>query len=503
MKPSYLWLSLIIITVAAFFNSIQHPFVHDDIVFIAQNPQIHRLDNIADIFFPLPSVHPTGVNAYYRPVLEVVYRLEYALFGLNPYGFHLVNLCLHIANGLLLFGLLQRLGLAVSLAWLVSVFFLIHPVQTEAVACVAGISNLLMAFLILLAMHAYWRGWFIVSVLLLWVALLTKEQAVMFAVLVMFLDIYRQQNRGQRPILRWGILAGVTAASLVWRGVVTGTSLIRDILQSPGELILRIKAIAPVLLTDLRLIIWPNDLHYYRSHDILQPYLTSWFILAALGVILVLIYRRVEAMRGAIILGGGWFFITILPLLNIVPLINEYSLILTAEHFLYLPIVGVLIIIAAAIGQIENGGQRPIFQVMVIVLIALCLCITIRQNTQWRDEITLFKRTVQFEPNFARGHLLLAKAYYFSNRMDEAQAHFAHAFRIMTSYAKKVRDPQAKGFYLGFMKGILFDWAHTFEAKGQWQAALDKYDQAIAIDGQDPILRQNALFCRQQLQRLP
>ncbi len=499
MRPSYFWLSLIILTVAAFLNSIWHPFVHDDIVFIAQNPQINRLDNIADIFLPPPSAHPAGINAYYRPVLELVYRLEYVLFGLNAYGFHLVNLCLHAANGLLLFGLLQRLGLTRAMAWVVSVFFLIHPVQTEAVACVAGISNLLMAFFVLLTLHAYLRGWFLVSVLLLWGALLTKEQAVMVPVLIIFLDLYK--NRGQRPILRWSILAGVVLASLLWRGMVTGTSLIADILQSPGELILRLKAIAPVLLTDLRLIIWPADLHYYRSHDILQPYLSAWFLLLALALTLILIYRRMEAMRGAIFLGVGWFVITILPLLNVVPLINEYSLILTAEHFLYLPIIGALVVIAMMM-SLGNGGQRPILKIVLIVLVVVCLSLTIRQNTQWRDEITLFQRTVQFEPNFARGHLLLAKAYYFNNRMDRAQQHFARAFAIMESYAKKVKDSQAKGFYLGFMKGILFDWAHTFEARGQWDRALVKYNQAIAIDPQDPVLRNNALFCLQQISRL-
>jgi hypothetical protein len=100
------WLLLAYIGLIGFVNAIPHPFVHDDIVFIVQNPQINRLDNLSDIFLPQYSGRSQGINAYYRPILEIIYRLEYRLFGFNAPGFHLVNVLVHIANGLLLFGLL-------------------------------------------------------------------------------------------------------------------------------------------------------------------------------------------------------------------------------------------------------------------------------------------------------------------------------------------------------------------------------------------------------------
>ena len=72
-----------------------------------------------------------GLNTYYRPVLEALYRFEYHLFGPHPFGFHFFNVLVHIVNGLLLFGLLKRLGLREAAAWVIACIFLIHPVQKQ------------------------------------------------------------------------------------------------------------------------------------------------------------------------------------------------------------------------------------------------------------------------------------------------------------------------------------------------------------------------------------
>ena len=73
--------------------------------------------------------------------------------------------------------------------------------------------------------------------------------------------------------------------------------------------------------------------------------------------------------------------------------------------------------------------------------------------------MALFERMLRFEPEFGRGHLLLAKAYYFKGRPDLAEGHFEKAFMIMSAYAKKAANPTAKNFYLKIIKDILFDWA--------------------------------------------
>jgi hypothetical protein len=455
MRKAYL--ALVFFGLLAFFNAIRHPFVHDDVVFILENQQITRLDQW-DKAFAIPAA-TGGINTYYRPVLEILYRFEYHLFGPHPYGFHFFNCLVHIINGLLVFSLLQRLGLAPAVAWVVSLLFLIHPVQTEAVSCISGISNLWMALGILLGLHAYLNRWYLASLLCLVIACLSKEQAVMFLPLIIIIDI----SRGKNNFRWWAAVLLTILVFLYVRGSVTGASLVRDIMFSPGELYLRLAAIPRVLGMDLRLIFFPFDLHYYRSTDILQANTMAWG-LALLSIIgLYFIFHRYAQTRSTLILGGGWFLAALFPVLNIAPLINEYSYILTAEHFLYLPMIGILIMAVSAADHFSEGLKKT----AIVVGVSSCLLLTWHQNTFWANETVLFERMMRFEPDFGRGHLLLANAYFSSGRLQEASGHFAKAFAIMSSYAKKASNKMAKNFYLGFMKEILINWARCENAMGR------------------------------------
>ena len=477
-------LALIFFGLLAFFNAICHPFVHDDVIFIIKNPHIADLGGWLNVF-KVPAASG-GINTYYRPVLEIIYRLEYHFFGPHPSWFHLFNIIVHIVNGLLLFGLLQKLGCPKHVAWIVALLFLIHPVQTEAVSCISGISNLWMTLGVLFALHAYLNRWYTASFLCFVMAFLSKEQAVMFVPLVMIIDYYRgEKNFG--PWLFWTAAAGI----LLWlRQSVTSVSLLKDIMISPGELYLRLACIPRVIGMDLRLIFCPYDLHYYRSTDILQPNSIAWglALMTILGIIYI--FRRWPQVRPILILGLGWFLAALFPVLNIAPLINEYSFILTSEHFLYLPIAGILILAVVAADHFLKNSRA----LLLGFIVSSCFLLTWHQNTFWRSETALFERMLRFEPDFGRGHLLLAKAYYFKGRPDRAEEHFAKALMIMTTYAKKASNPTAEKFYLGFEKEILFDWAQNDSAMGQWTKALDKYKRATAIDGRDASLYNNIAY---------
>lgn len=477
-------LALFFFGLLAFFNAIRHPFVHDDVVFILNNPHITDLNHWYQAF-KVPAASG-GINTYYRPVLEILYRLEYRFFGPHPFGYHLFNVIVHIINGLLLFGLMQRLGLREAVAWVIACIFLIHPVQTEAVSCIAGISNLWMALGVLLALHAYLNQWYTATLLCFAMAFLSKEQGILFVPLVMVIDYYR----GAKNFRSWFFL-GAAALFLLWlRHSVTGASLFKDITASPGELYLRLAAIPRDVGMYLRLIFCPYDLHYYRSTDILQQQFGSWVLaLVSLLGIFYLIQRNPK-VRPTMVLGFGWFLAALFPVLNITSLINEYSFILTSEHFLYLPIVGILIVTVCAADHFLKHFRKPLLG----IVISGCLLLTWYQNTFWESEISLFERMLLFEPDFGRGHLLLAKAYYFNGRPQDADGHFAKAFTIMSSYVKKASNLTAEKYYLGIEKEILFDWAQNECALGHWNQALDKLKQGVAIDGRDASLYNNMAF---------
>jgi len=152
-----IFLILTLFGLLAYTNAINHPFVHDDVVFIQQNPHIAKLD--LGNFFIQPAVADqdfSSINQYYRPLLELVNKILYRIVHLNPHGFHFFNVLLHIVNSFLVFSVIRIItGGTKGIALVIAMFFLLHPVQSEAVACIAGISNLVFAFFCLTSFYAY------------------------------------------------------------------------------------------------------------------------------------------------------------------------------------------------------------------------------------------------------------------------------------------------------------------------------------------------------------
>ena len=96
---------------AAYANVLSYPFVHDDIVFIKENPDITKIKDFSSFINPAASLRNNLgiVNFYYRPVLELYYRAAYQLFRFNAWGYHLTNILIHVANAVLIFVLLSKL----------------------------------------------------------------------------------------------------------------------------------------------------------------------------------------------------------------------------------------------------------------------------------------------------------------------------------------------------------------------------------------------------------
>ncbi len=453
-----LWLSLLLAAIgcAVYANAVVHPFVHDDIVFIVQNPSIGRVDDMANVFLHHTPSAIAGANAYYRPILEVIYRLEYRLFGLNPHAYHAMNVLLHAINGVLVFFLLSRLRLARGMAWVVAALFLLHPVQSESVACVAGISNIAAAFFVLVCLNCYVRGrplWALAAFIL---ALFTKESTLVLPLCVMAVDGFMNPGPWRRRLARAAPFLTAAFLFLLFRQHLTGANLSAAIFASRGELYLRVLAIPRTLLTYLKILIWPNDLHYYRNTDILASSTLAFLLCGILLAAAVWFFQRLDQGRTKnVLLGLAWFFIFLLPMLNVLPLVNEYSFIMTAEHFLYLPMLGLMM---AAVVIASQWGMGPLTQRCVIALIlGICAVITVGQNRFWRNEVALFERMARYEPRFGRGHLLLAKAYYANHQEGLAQEHYLKALRIMQDYEGKAKTATSRRFYQGYIQEILAD----------------------------------------------
>ena len=507
----------LILGVVGFFlysPSLKFPFVHDDIVFIVQNPQIARWDNLAEVFTAASqSHHDTSIiNSYYRPLLEVYYRLGYFLFGLNAGGFHFVNIILHIFNAILIVRFLPRIGMGQTESFLAGLLFLIHPVQTQAVVCISGISNLLMAFFCLSALQcglsfkgsqSRIRRWiFFAAFLFSYVAaLLSKEQAIILPLLVLTLGCFGRReiqaqaktNKILTPILATSFI--VSAVFLFWRSMIAGSQT-TGILDYPHELKLRLLAVPQALLTYLKILFWPVDLHYYRALNILSPWAIYAIVLAALlSAVFIFIKNLPREERRHFYLGIAWFLAALLPVLNIVPLIIEYSYISLAEHFLYFSSVGIFIVLLTVarslLARYFNERYELIAMSLTVFVFFWFCAVTLEQQSFWRGEIPLFQRALQFEPQLGRVHVLLGKAYFFEKRFDEAVVELSRAQRLFENYYSKAGDSPAKDFYRGFLKGVCFDLANVYSAAGNFPLALVNYQKAGELDPRDSVILNN------------
>jgi len=495
-----------------YFNAIFHPFIHDDVVFILKNPQINNLSLKSVFSYSVDNQANPLINQYFRPILELLYRLQFKVFGTQPFLYHFFNIIVHLANSLLLYLLLQKIFLENRIANLaIALIFLVHPIQSEAVATISGISNLVFTLFFLLSFLFFVNSGklsglkritrYFISLIFFVLALLSKEQAIVMPFVFL---LYLLVNKKEKQKVRYKLfgLAGYFLVAFIYflaRKILFGFSL-SGIFLFKEELFLRLLSIPRTLLTFMRLVILPYDLHYYRSTDILKPYF--WPMIILLGIIAIMIFAVKAASRPTrpkLLFGLGWFVVTILPVLNIVPLINEYSFVLTAEHFMYLPVIGLLIFIAFLIQEALFAVDRNKaikYSILTIVIISLLsIVITVENNSYWQDETFLFQKTLKYEKNFGRVRILLAKAYYRKKMYGEAITEYQKSLAIFNEYLEKAKGTKAEKFYLDFIVEIFSDMGTCYRETGDYEKAIGFYTQAILINPKNAATHNNIAVC--------
>ncbi|MBN1870197.1 MAG: tetratricopeptide repeat protein [Candidatus Omnitrophica bacterium] len=507
LQPAHIILILAALGMLSYANAVFHPFVHDDVVFLEKNPNLANLD-LEEIFSPAsdPDNKLSLINKYYRPVLELVNRLLFRIIGINPHGFHFFNILLHILNSFLVYLVIRFVIGLNGLSLAAAILFLLHPVQNEAVACISGISNLVFAFLCLMSFYAYLisahsaegkKRVFLygTSLMFFLMALLAKEQAVVLPLLIIVHELCFLSGFFGKAFKKYWLPIGgfllVLAGYFLLRKMLFGFTLLRPA-DNQGELWMRVLAIPRSLLIYLGLIFFPHDLHYYRSQDILLPFLNPFLVMLLVAcVILFLIIRTPRPHKTWMTFGMAWFMISLAPVLNIVPLINEFSKIFTAEHFLYFPLMGMLFFVMGAgiywLGQ-KAKISYPVGFLAFGAICAIFIGMNMKQNAYWRGEIPLFERTLQFQKDFGRVRFLLAKAYEKEGRHEEAVLEDRKALAIMKGYEQKVQKEEVKEFYRGFIKGIHYHLGYCLDILGKNGEALAEFKKALELEADNGVV---------------
>ena len=448
-------LALLLLAGLVYFNAISHPFVYDDLGLVLKNQQVRSLDNIPEMI----GFSEEGFSFKTRWTRSVSYALEFAAVGAEPALYHVTNIALHGLIGLLVFLLISRVSRSRLLGWWSAALFVVHPINTEVVAHVAGRRGLLAAFFSLAALlllerytskGGIWR--LVLASVSIYLGVFSKELAIMTPVVFVLVDFYarfsqpEETGKPQLSLLEvarrhlwdrrmlYGFLAVLTvclgSAVLFFSGDVS-------LEGSPSIYATRGQSIGPldragILGVALRLLILPVGQSVDYSYDAfgltqpgLQPELLidMSVLLAALGFFVWGLVRRNWAG-----FAGAWFVLFYLPHLGIIPWHEVF-----AERFLYLSSIGVFVGLAAAGIHAARQWSRPVAVMGAVVLVALGAA-TVARNQVWSSSMALWEDAVKSRPGAARANKAVGDAYLADTRPDLALEHYERAVEILPTY---------------------------------------------------------------------
>ena len=406
-------------------NSLPNDFVFDDGPIVSSNPVIRTISPIQ--FLKSPYWTKQQYAGIYRPFVVFSLSVDYAIWKRWAPGFRLTNLAVHAINGVLVFSLYQSIAGAGIVPLIAMIIYLVHPVHTEAVTTIVGRSELFAACFLLAAWLLFRQGrtgWAALAFLL---ALLSKENAIVLPAILLLTS-----PRGRRWI-RLLPMIFVALAYLAMRYSVLGGLGIPVSAQYMGGRLTyfeRLLTSGRVFIQYLILIFYPLNLAGdYDYNAIPIANFVDWdawlgLLLIAATVVTAYFYRH---RNWAVSLGLSFALIAFIPASNWIMPIS----ILMAERFLYLPFIGLALVGATAVSQLEDRRLRRL-----VGIGALCMAIVLCNSHDYirRDDFTFFKNMVRVVPNSAKARLGWGFALTKAGRNDEAERELEAGLRIIPDY---------------------------------------------------------------------
>lgn len=435
-------------------------FVWDDEQFIYKNIDIRSFD-LGGIF-TRNTVGGAGVaSGYYRPLTSLTFAIDWMLAQGNPSWFHLMNVFWHLAAGVALAGFLDTIGIPVLLPIII---FLLHPLQTEAVAYISGRGDPLSLFFGFFSMwtfalyvkHAARSNLLVISYAAFAFALLSKESGVVFLGLAALILVGRSHKRWQ-TILGFGLVA---IAGILLRLGVVGTNFGFHWDGVYGTSIwIRFLTFTRVFLEYLWLIIFPFPLHMERFVPLVTSLLSPWpwISLGIIALVLLVGIKLEKNYRRPYWFGVFWFGIFLLPQSGI--LIPAPALL--TEHWLYGALAGFGLAFDAVW---HSWGMKPMKYPGFLIL-CFWIILGFRQTYLWSDPIRFYEYTMQFTQT-ARLHNNLGMHYIESGRFKEAE------------------DQYLLAAGLGDYAQIYYNLGNLYITSGRVNEAIIQYRKALEIDPQ-------------------
>jgi len=436
-RPIFLLPLIGLVTFVIYSGSLWFEFVWDDWPQIVNSPIIRTWSNLPRAFGSDLWYHVARHQVYYRPLFVAWSMLNYTLFRLRPWGWHLGAVLLHVGAVAAVFLLVRRLGLEYWTAALASLIFALHPIHIEPVTWISAASDTMVTILAALAFAAFLNGrnpernsdrnpsqkkrtaWWIASLALLACALLTKEMAVVFSALV---GIYAWLHPAEAGALPGRRVLGAASEAAPYVVVTLAYALLRKhaLLHATGQFdpnhgMMDVARTLPLVMSIyLRQLLVPVGITglYYT------PYVTSAILgqvvapAVVLGAALVgLWYWNVREGNSTVAFAGLWLLVGLAPALYLRNFDNGDFV---RDRYMYLPSIGFAILAALGLRRLPSikGWSAQVVQgCAVLVLCVGYVGASIAQQVYWGNDLLLVARGQSLYPGSPYAVAGLAKEY--------------------------------------------------------------------------------------------
>jgi multisubunit Na+/H+ antiporter MnhC subunit len=469
---------LVVAGVLAYSNSFRGPFVLDDFPSITHNPSIQS-------FWPpqwLSAPPRSGTSG--RPVLNFTLALNHAIGGYDVAGYHALNLLIHLAAGLALFGVVRRTltsdrlrerfgDAAAPLAFAVALVWIVHPLTTGAVTYIIQRGESLASLCLLLTLYCAIRGWTWGAAIACAFGMGTKESMVLTPALVVLWDhIFREE--GAR---RWRMYGAIAASTIVlfvpMLAETQGRTAVLRMLGYVGKVQgdewtpwSYLWTQADVITHYLALVFrpWPLAFDYYDWPQARSPFdvLPQALLISALFALTVLAVVRKWPAGFA----GAVFFVVLAPTSSLLPIPTEVA----AEHRMYLPLAAVIALTFIGIFALVRSRMDRSRIVAAILLIAVFIAfiaaasLTRLRNVDYSNAAALWGDAVRKRPGNAR-----ARIYYGLELMASNQ--YASAETLMRDALPLRMDRSMRG-------SVYLQLGSAVAAQGRLDEAIDLLERA-------------------------
>ena len=474
-KQTILTIVLIaVVTSLVYANSLKNSFVWDDFMLIVNNNFIKSWRNFPYIFnksyiaprsdyldFETLRTFDSSGEISYRPVCTLSFFIDYSLWKLSPFGYHLINLLLHICNAVLLYFFVGLLSKNSKLALLTSLLFALHPVNSEAVANIHFREELL-AFLFFLSSfilfvtssrYAARRRilQYSASLVLFLFSLFSKEMSVTLPLMLILYDYFFIQKNLKNCLSQ--SLPRYTGYILIllfylWVQFFVMVNIGNITASYPGgSFYTNTLTMCKVFATYIYWLVVPVNIYATLPNEpnlIANSLFDSGVLLSVFLIIICLvIVVKTYKVSKRICFSMLWFLITLLPVSNIVPITNHI-----AARYLYIPSAGFCFLTAMLLVNLPGIStsfiSKPFLgkltRIAVVGILVSYGIFTIKRNYIWRDNSAILREMVEYHPNSNIPHKYLGKYFLQTDNLDKAANEFTQAITLAPHDASAHND---------------------------------------------------------------